>query len=125
MKLFFLGEGGKKLQLAVDGPGLSIASNTIFCLQCMDAGSLGIHPADQHPPCRHYTFGSNVAEEHQSYASVLCCIAALTCWSYCQLIENYCYHFIINLLIRMVPVAGIPLFFNCSSSATDVKKLSK
>ena len=81
-KPFFLGEGGKKcekLQLAVDRPGLSIASNAIFCLQCIDAGCLDIHPADQHPPCRHYTFivlySSNVAEEHQSYTSVLCCIA--------------------------------------------------
>ena len=46
-----------------------------FCLQCIDAGCLGIHPADQHPQCRHYTFGSNLAEEHQFCTSVLCCIA--------------------------------------------------
>ena len=58
VKPFFWGEGGKKcwkLQLAVVGPDLSIAFNTIFWLQCMDAG-------------RHYAFGSNAAEEHQSYA---------------------------------------------------------
>ena len=156
MKPFFLDEGGKKcgkLQLAVEGPGLSIAYNTIFCLQCMDAGSLSIHPADQHTPCRHYTFRSNVAEEHQSYPSVQCCIACTYLlellsvdrklllplyyrssvhykgFQYCILTNPLSFFSISlsegegnpgNLLIRMVQVAGIPLFFNFSSGGTYV-----
>ena len=81
---FFLGEGGKKcgkLQLAVGK--LTSVTTCVYQLHptpffastaWMQVVQI-IHPAGQHPPCKHYTFRSNVAEEHQSYASILCCIA--------------------------------------------------